>query len=473
MSILSQKQKVFGKIAAAKTLTQGFPKLKVSSSFPSINNNGDSITFLCDLLKSLIGYESLQDTIGETLTYSMNLIETEIKSALKAEIKSIVSCGTNPSLPDFIKSTGDGISIPLQQIDFTDLMHVDPNSNLGSLLYNDITKNLLDSTDFNTFLYQTVQNNGSIESWSGLLTLQFKSTDVSGINPNNTLTIKADSAFDNKTLTDLNNTFIDSLKLFNTENLLSKLIDIVFGTVSSNINKTLKQLEIEAKVNSVINKISNSDSNSVINDKYFSFTNIENNLHQIDAMSRKKGIKNITTSEPISTSIGISTLKETTNSINDAISMTQKKLAVTKSLNTLGNEISNFATNVIDKKALKLNFIQELVNTLIKAIVNTILSPKVIILFLINFKIIYGPNATYSDPIDFLKKNKNFIHNITKRITSIIIKILLQIALKEIKKLVSDSLIKQQIDKNQANISQLLSLVGVPQDVLRLLKGLS
>jgi hypothetical protein len=186
-------------------------------------------------------------------------------------------------------------------------------------------------------------------------------------------------------------------------------------------------------------------------------------------MSRKKGIKNITTSGPISTSIGISTLKETTNSINDAISMTQKKLAVTKSLNTLGNEISTFATNVTDKKALKLNFIQELVNTLIKAIVNTILSPKVIILFLINFKIIYGPNATYSDPIDFLKKNKNFIHNIT----SIIIKILLQIALKEIKKLVSDSLIKQEIDKNQANISQLLSLVGVPQDVLRLLKGLS
>ena len=66
MSILSQKQKIFGQVAAARTLTDGLPKLKTNSSFPSINNNGNTITFLCDLIKSLIGYEALQQTISET-----------------------------------------------------------------------------------------------------------------------------------------------------------------------------------------------------------------------------------------------------------------------------------------------------------------------------------------------------------------------------------------------------------------------
>jgi hypothetical protein len=83
MSILSQKQKVFGDIAAFRTLTEGLPSLKTSSSFPSINNNGDSIAFLCDLIKALIGYDALQETVVTTLVYSLKDIEREIKNSLK------------------------------------------------------------------------------------------------------------------------------------------------------------------------------------------------------------------------------------------------------------------------------------------------------------------------------------------------------------------------------------------------------
>ena len=104
--------------------------------------------------------------------------------------------------------------------------------------------------------------------------------------------------------------------------------------------------------------------------------------------------------------------------------------------------------------------------------VNTVLSPKIIAIFLINFKIIYGPTATFTDAVDFLKKNRNLVRNITKRITGIIIKILLKKALKQISKLVAESALKKQIDKNQANLAQLLSLIGVSPDVLRQIKGL-
>src|ERR1035437_9563808 len=101
-TIIDKKKKIFGNIAAARTLTEGLPKLKTSSSFPSINNGGNSITFLTDLIKSLIGYEALMSTLVKILTYSLSESERQIKKALKQDLKTIVSCGVDPHLPNFI-----------------------------------------------------------------------------------------------------------------------------------------------------------------------------------------------------------------------------------------------------------------------------------------------------------------------------------------------------------------------------------
>ena len=478
MSILSQKQQIFGRVAATRTLIEGLPKLRTNSSFPSINNNGDTMTFLCDLIKSLIGYEALQQAISNTLTYSLKELEKDIKAELKSEIKSIVSCGVNPSLPDFIKSTGAGIDLKVNQIDFTDLMLTSPTSDAGKMLYNSITPNLIDSTDFNTFLYQTIQNDGTPENWGhitanqDILTFTFNSIDVSGVKPNNTLNVKANSNYDNKSLTDLNNNFIDSLTLFNTENLLTRLVETVFGTISNTVGKSLKQIENESKINTVIGKISNSNSKDVINDKYFTFTNAENAAHQASAIAKKSGTQTITTTGPTVTSVSFKTLQTAHTSIAGSTTTLQKSVAVNNSLSSMGSEIASSSSNVGDHQAIKLNFIQELINNLIKVVMSTILSPKVITLFVINFKIIYGPNANFSDTIDFLKQNKNFIHSITKKIGGLIIKMLLQLALKELTKLISDAITKQQIDKNKANLAQLLSLVGIPSEVLRQIQGL-
>jgi len=446
MSILSQKKKVFGNIAAARTLTESMPKLKLNSSFPSINNDGNSITFLCDLIKTLIGYEALQQSITDTLVYELKNIELEVKQALKSELKSIVNCGVNPSIPDIIKPDGNGMSYIVDKVDFTGIMFIDPYSSTGKLLYNDLTPNLINSSDYNTFLYQTIQNDGTVEAWpqtttatNKILSFQFKSNDISRKTPNNTITVKAHSDYSNKTLTDLNNDYIDSISLFNTEKLLSNIIDMVFGTISNASNKTIKQLENEAKINTVIDKIINSDNNDIINDKYFVFSNSEKNQQEIDAKNRKEGKKILNTSNQLSTSVSLYSITEMNDSVSSTTNQIQKKDAVSNSLNLIGNEVAAYSNNSTDHQSLKFNFIQELINNLIKSIVNTILSPKVISIFIINFKIIYGPDATFTDAVDFLKKNKNLIHNITKRITELIIKTLLNILLKQ---LLNNKLIK-------------------------------
>jgi hypothetical protein len=466
MSIVDKKKQVFGKIAAAKTLTQGLPKLKLSSSFPSINNGGDSISFLTDLIKSLVGYEALVSAVVDTLTHSIPKFEHEIKKALKLELKTIVSCGVDPHLPSWMQSTGNGIVIEVHKIDFMDVLRTDPNSVAGKLLYNDITTPLTNSSDFNTFLYGVIQDDGNPHTWHNIFDITFNSLGTGG-NPNNTLTIKANPAYNFKTLTDLNNDFVDSLTLLSTENIVNKIMDVIYGSISSTIGKSLKQLENEARINNIVDKMVNNVNKNPINDSAFSFSKEETYAHQVEAMNRKKGSINIDTSNKVSSSVPINNLTNFNTDMANASTTLQKKDALTNNLNKMANVSALKVPNKIDIPTVKLNFIQQIISSMIKAIVNIFLSPKVIFSFVINYKIVYGPTATFTDAIDFIKKNKNLMSSIMKAISEELIKILLAIALKEIALLVASAIVKREKEKAVNKLAQLESLVGIPNDTIK------
>lgn len=473
MSILDKKRKVFGNIAAEKTLIESMPQLKLTSSMPSINNNGDSITFLTDLIKSLIGYGALVKSVVDILTHSLGDVEIEIKKNLKTQLKGVVSCGVNPSIPAFIKSTGSGIVIDVKKIDFLDLLKVDPKSTSGKLMYNDVTPNLLDSTDFNTFLYSVIQDDGITHTWKGILDVTFVSLDPNGINPNNSLIIKANPTYNTKKLDDLNNDYIDSLELFNTESLVNKIIDNLYGSVTVNLSKTRKQLETEAKINTVVDKFVTADAGDTIDDSYFTFDNVELSKIEVEADYRKRGIVKIKASQDIDASISENTLINFNTEMGTAVTVQTKKDVLTTSLESMANETTKNSSNPIDNQTIKLNFIQQIIDTLIKSIVSVVLSPKVVMTFLINFKIIYGEQAEFTDGVDFIYKNKELMRKIIKNITLMIVQYLIVIAMKQIAELVAEAQIKKQKEKYTNRISQLLSLTGVPQEAIRTIKGLT
>jgi hypothetical protein len=473
MSIIDKKKEVFGKIGAARTLIEGLPKLKLSSSFPSVNNSGDRITFLTDLIKSLIGFEALVSSLVDILTYTLSKIEKEIKKALKLELKNITSCGVDPHLPTWITSNGSGIIIEVSKIDLFDILRTDPNTLGGKLIYNDITTPLINSTDFNTFLYGVIQNDGTTYAWQNIFDITFNSIGTGG-NPNNTLTIKANSNYNTKTLTDLNNDYIDSLTLLSTENIINKVMDIIYGSISSNIGKSLKQLESEAKINTVIDKMSNNVNNNPISDSAFSFSNEETYAHQLEAINRKNGTSSLNVSSNVPSTVPMSDLTNFNNQLSTTTSTIQKKASISDGLDTMANSSVSNVTNPVDIKSSKLNFIQKIINTLIKSVISIILSPKVVFTFLINYKIVYGPTATYDDALDFLKKNKNLINNLVKDISTVIVKILVAIVLKEISALVAEIVIKREKEKALNYVAQLESLIGVnPTIIQNLLNSLT
>ena len=482
MSVVDKKQKVFGNIAAARTLTEGMPKFKKNSSFPSINNKGDTITFLTDLIKSLIGYIALVNAIVDILTHQLEKIERDIKKALKSELKAIVSCGVDPSIPAFIKSPG--IDIEVKKIDFLNLFKIDATTKVGGLLYNDVTPTLTNSSDFNTFLYGVIQADGTKFTWKdkngvGLFDITFNST---GVAPrlNNSFTIVSNTAYNTKTLNDLNNNFIDSLTLFNTGNIVSRIIDIIFGSISVSIKKPRLQLEMEEKINAVVDKMVNDDMNAKDgsggvdgDDGFFTFSNEEISTIEARSGERQRGVIKVKTSTTVDGSVASRTLTAFTESLTTATSPQDKKDALTKGLDQMASESSKNVSAKLDKGSVKLNFIQLMITNLIKAIVGIVLSPKIVMIFLINYKIVYGPDAKFGDAVDFIKKNKKLFKQIMKRIAGLVIKILLAIALQKIAKLVGDAVMKKNIEKNKNKKTQLLSLVGVPQSALRAIKGLA
>ena len=55
MSIRSQKDSIFGQIAALKTLNDNFPKFNLGNSFSSINNKTNPINFFNRYSKKFSG----------------------------------------------------------------------------------------------------------------------------------------------------------------------------------------------------------------------------------------------------------------------------------------------------------------------------------------------------------------------------------------------------------------------------------
>jgi hypothetical protein len=493
MSIYNQKKKIMGDIAALNVITEGLPKLKPTDSFSSMNNGTNSTEFLLDLVQSLIGYEELKENIVDILTRKLPELESEIKKVLKLEIKGFVSCGINPTIPDFLKSNNSGVVLKLQNIDFFEIMKTEPTSPIGSLIYGDVNSGL-NSTDFNTFLYSNISQNksdftpngGTVSPWgssvSGSDIIDVKFSPV-GTNINNIIKINANSNYDNKTLTEFNNAFIDSITLFGLPNsidgskILNNIIDNLFGTMSVEIGKTKSQLKKEAEINEVLNCILNSDENDVIDDSYFEFDNQQLTKIDISVNNRKNGIRVLETCGNLPTSIPIDTLL----SINDTLSaatqnttnpIESKVKAMTDAINQLADASASNSIP-INVPTIKVNFILDLIKDFMKSIINIILSPKLMTLFSLNYKIIYGIAQDFDGPIDFMKKNKQLIIGISKIILEQIIKMLLKLALKYIAKKLAKKYSQDKIEQGKNYVAQILSLIGVSPEIIRQIQNLN
>jgi len=477
MSILGDKQEIFDKIGALKTLNEGLPSFNVSNSMSSVNNSDNTIDFLLDLLKTLIGLNGIRTQVENFLTYNLPEVEKEMKDLLKNLIKEFVACGSNPRIPNYLLNQNAGLNTSIKKVDFFNIFYTDPKSQLGSLLYNDPNTGLA-SSDLNTFLYETLQQSLTPQDWTGansnpVLTFTFREN---GVTTNNELNVKASAYYsnpaNNKRLIDLLNDFVDSVSLFEPDKIISGIIDILYGTVSFDSNKSQSQLASEQELDTLINNLLAEDSDD-LDDSYFQFSSDE--IVNIEELSgqRKGGIRKLKDCNNLESGVEVNTLLDGTSGILTATTATEIKTNIGDLLNDIGDDASSNASNS-DTNNIKLNFIEEMVKSLAKSIVNTIISPKLMVLFWINYVVIHEQTGEplWDDPTTFLIKNKKIIKQITNKARDIITAFLLSVVIKIITELVAQQLVGDLKEKANNQKAQLLSLFGVPQDVLRLITNL-
>lgn len=469
------KLKIILQIIAFKASCDGFPKLNIRNSLPSLNKSLDVIQFIMDLIESLIGIERLKELLINMLSFELDKIENTIKNILKSLIKESFSCGISPTMPiDYITN---GINIDIKRIDFFDTLKSDPSSEEGISIYGDPT------TDFNYFLYETVQTPLKPNTWNNLLIVNYypptMPINVDGEIKYNVLNIKVHPNFINKPIFNFLNDFIDSVRFLPKQNTVPKIIDSIFGTLTSSLKKDFNTILNEVKFEKIVdNVISNGDREQVteqvsVDNSFFTFSNEE--LFEIEQTATLRQSGNMILKECSNTpsTLPLSGLTEMASELKNSTSPSLTKEILTKQLTRL-SELSSDELSDENKKLAQSIFFKNLIKGFIKVIAKAIVGPAISVALSIYFKMAYG-KINYNNLIEFIKNNAQmYIDMIKKVVIETIQRILLNFLINALKEIIICNFIennKQAIKQYQDSLESLVS--KGQEKYLKLMKALS
>jgi hypothetical protein len=474
-TIVNQKNEVFSNITALNVVNDDIPKLPDFNSEESINNETNSSDFLVGLINVLEGAEKLFTIVVDTMVYKLPKIEAEIKDGLKRDLKEMTSCSINPEIPDWFQNGGAGVVMKVTDIDFFNMMKVNPDSIVGNLTYTDISAGV-NSKDFNTYLHYTIQEPTIPKQWgsstSGVDILETK-FEESGTNDNNVLKFTTSADYSNKKLTQFNNDYIDSLTLFgdpssvNSANFMSLILEELFGSiVTTSTPEVLYKLETKEILKCIIN----SEDDNITNN-FFEFDNPTLAKLSQEANNRAKGIRKIVTCDDMPVQINSKLATDVYDLIKSATTKQAEVNAVKSGLDAI-LDLQTSTVSTKDTITIKSSFFKDIINSFTVIIMGVIVSPKFITLFAINHQIIYGQNSNYDNAKDFISKNRKLIKKISKIILEIILSILLKIALIELSKKLKEKFAGDEIERGKLYLTRLLSAFPIDLEIVKLMTQL-
>ena len=478
MSQIESKNDLLKEISATKSLSEGSilnSITKMNKTLRSLTNrNNMKLQFVEDILTTLTGVQAIRKAVINVFAKDLPIIEYYLKTALKIQLKETINCASNPSIPSFLQYSGTGVQMSVRNIDFMGLFFIPPTSKTGQLVYEDPNSGL-NSKDFDVFLYSTIQSLTE-QQWmykgNSVLAVNYalNGAPVGGVPTTDVFIVKASNYYSNNMkLTDLNNDFIDSLSLLPPAQKINEIFDNLFGTIASAISLPMGWLKKQAEVHTVLQHLDNVADNTIIDDSYFSFTNEEVTNIQNTASNRSNGIRKYISCNEIQSSLDINSLTAMTASILTANTSTFNLIqTVSTSLDNISSYASSNASNE-DTNSFKLAFFQDIFDSILYTITNTLLSPKLALLLQLNHKIVYGQNSNVTDPISYIMDNRTMFYTVMKAIRAILLNIIMQLVIVELTKLMQENNIKNQAEQTRAYTAILESLIGINPEIERIM----
>jgi hypothetical protein len=419
MSLIDDKRDIFNSIAAYKSMETDLELPNPTDSISSINNTSkDPTEFLLDLLSTLKGSTGLVQTMGELMTTFIRGVEDDLKNELKKQAQTFNS---DDIVPSGFSSTG--YNIPLSGLDIFEKLKNDPDSDIGKLLYSDLSNN------FDRSIYDTIVADGGIVNYKGIMNFTYNdATDSINVKPVNS-SVKIGNFLEN---------FIDSIDIINEIEFTANIINILYGTISSNENKTLQNIVFEEKLEKTIQKLINEDEDISISPQ---------ELRNIESIAREKKESISLIDVGCSSRVSNVTVDQIQKLVNSNTGNTNYYGVGINYIQLLDNSFNNDSVANKNRSTIRDSYIKRLINAILENLVrSTTFTPQIRLLFIIvdAFK---GGGIEIRNPFDDIEKNRNLYDCIIKNAKQLIGEFLFNLAKKELLKLVV--IISKQILKER------------------------
>tara|TARA_R110001583_G_scaffold39728_2_gene127152 strand:+ start:11609 stop:13585 length:1977 start_codon:yes stop_codon:yes gene_type:complete len=508
---LSKLQNFGNVIKAKKDLARETALKNVMGSIDSINEKSNNlIEYFLDLIKVGGGNESIT-RIRKNLVKKLGKYEPEVKEIVFEEMVQFLNCDLNFVIPS-ANGTNNGncvvnggvstvdanlLKIPVKSIDPFGLLKNSPLSNVGKATYEkqDIVTGSFPFSA-NKGLYGRLENPSTQEDYMGfsgnrLFTIEFDGVDSYLVRPvgvdntfsdNNIADFGCGGAENDRKVTDFMRDYYDSVKIFEKHNFLAQIFEVLMGSLSVQIDRSGKEVELDGKFAEIIKRIlgmcgddeDGSDGGEIstsatahLTDTYegeeedfFAF-GPQDLLNLEDETSLKvKGLMRFASCDNIETGINVDQLNEDINGIlsesNEGIIDMNLNQSIDKAVESMGDDTLSF-----NLPNIKADFDANILKELPKILINLILTPKVLLPIAIAMKS-QGNSFDNNDIMDLVKKFFRLIKKIVRRLFKLMIEILFDEIKRIILQLIAQimkEIIKEKYLKQFAIIQNLLNLL--------------
>lgn len=272
--------------------------------------------------------------------------------------------------------------------------------------------------------------------------LQFESTNFFGNNKGIRVsfpyqTWHKDEGVFNKSIYRFNIDYLNNIQIFNPRLIITEMINTLLNgnlSIGVNLNYSIQTKILEARINTIIKKALEED-DATVEDCFFSFSNDEYNEALKNMELQKYNAKQLNSETSPAIKIEENFGLDAVNEINSMATLNEKISTISKTVYDISAiPAQDAAIEISDKLSLDFNekWINDVVMALVMPLAKAILTPKVMLLFLINFQIMGMINIndikSLNDVMDLiLKKMIAIIISLVRYIKDKIIEFLLKL----------------------------------------------
>lgn len=257
------------------------------------------------------------------------------------------------------------------------------------------------------------------------------------------------------TVYEFNYDYVMSLKLFDPKVMAATLIDTLVNTrLGLNLAIEKKHQDATEEIKEIIKNIINQDE-SLADSCYFTFDN-----SKYDALLRKSEQKRARQYD-----FGNTTNKSSAfNNVAEILAEYDNAATLEQQINVINRALTQASVNISDgvdeteKYGVKFGFVTDLVENLMLAVVNSVLTPKVLMLLEVNRQIMGGSWKAFTMK-DLLMSMTNIIVGLVREVRDLVIQELLKFVLEQLEPLIQaleSIIVREQIENYTELINDII-----------------